>query len=172
MEPAEQNTTLLSKPAEGQFSTVAGGPVGMGSLWQPALPQLPVSLSPKVSTVTLRSAPPTQSGVLITVTDQQNCQFTAPAQLSPKLLPGSPGAPVLKNQPGPWGPMLVPAVPVTLAYQSQLPVPWQGGGADTGVNVEASHPGPSAMDSPWNQLVFCWDQLVTVKQKFTVCPQA
>jgi hypothetical protein len=85
----------------------AGGAGTIGSLLQPEPLQDPVWLSLNVSNVTDRLVPLTHAGPLNTLIVQQNCQFTAPLQLSPKLLPGLPSTGLSKKKPGPCGPMLV-----------------------------------------------------------------
>jgi hypothetical protein len=90
-----------------QEAITAGGPGTMGSLLHPELLQDPVWLSLKVSKVTERLVPLTQAAPLSTLIVQQNCQLTAPLQLSPKLLPGLPSTGLSKKNPGPCGPMLV-----------------------------------------------------------------
>jgi hypothetical protein len=155
------------------MTTGPGNAGGFGSPPQPALPQEPVWLSLNGLKDTARLVPFVHAGPLSTLMVQQNCQFTAPTQKSPKLLPGFPSLFRSKKNPGPVGPMFVPAVPCTELYQPQVPpLPPQVAGGVPGVRVARSQPGPKLAVIPWNQFAFVEFQKVTVKQKVTVSPQA
>lgn len=67
--------------------------------------------------------------------------------------------------------MFVAAVPCTLGYQPQVPLPEQLAGGAPGVSVLKSQPGPKFATMPWNQFALVEFQNVTVKQKVTVSPQ-
>ena len=154
--------------------TTAGGAGTIGSLLHPEPLHDPVWLSLKVSKLTERLVPFTHAGPLNTLIVQQNCQFTEPLQLSPKLFPGLPSTGLSKKKPGPCGPMLVKnEEPCTELWKPHCPVvALQVAGDAPGTKVLRSHPGPKLASMPWNQFTLVWFQPVTVKQKVTVWPHA